>query len=67
MREVGSFANKTINHYRFDVLVIPGGGSDPVLEGNLEPIPLIETFVEHQQANPARERTLMSICTGSLL
>ncbi|KAK5137778.1 hypothetical protein LTR08_007350 [Meristemomyces frigidus] len=49
-----------------DVLVIPGGGSEPVLKAKSQPIPLIKAFAELQQKNPARERTLMSVCTGSL-
>ncbi|CAJ2513600.1 Uu.00g017190.m01.CDS01 [Anthostomella pinea] len=50
----------------FDVLVVVGGNSADVLKQKLEPLPLIKAFAEIQQKNPARERTLMSICTGSL-
>ena len=53
--------------HRFDILIVPGGGTDKVLKSNEEPIALIEEFVEKQQTDPSRERTLMSICTGSLL
>ena len=58
-----------LTHYidRFDILIVPGGGTDKVLKSNEEPIALIEEFVEKQQTDPSRERTLMSICTGSLL
>jgi putative intracellular protease/amidase len=48
------------------VLVIPGGGTDEVLEKELEPIPLIKAFAEMQEKDPSKERTLLSICTGSL-
>jgi len=53
--------------HRFDILIVPGGGTDKVLKSDEEPIALIEEFVEKQQTDPSRERTLMSICTGSLL
>lgn len=49
-----------------DVLVIPGGGSDKVLKAKGQPLTLIKAFAELQKKNPARERTLMSVCTGSL-
>lgn len=49
-----------------DVLVIPGGGSDNVLKGKGQPMTIIKAFTELQKRNPARERTLMSVCTGSL-
>ena len=49
-----------------DVLVIPGGGSEPVLKSKSQPLALIKAFAELQKKNPARERTLMSVCTGSL-
>lgn len=51
-----------------EVLVVPGGrGTDAVLNGNAEPIKLIKAFGDLQKKDPARERTLLSICTGSLL
>ena len=51
-----------------DVLVIPGGGTDAILsaKGKAQPIPLIKQFAELQKRNPNRERTLMSVCTGSM-
>lgn len=51
----------------FDVLVIVGGNSDGVLKEKSEPLDLITAFSEVQKADPSRERTLLSICTGSLL
>lgn len=50
----------------FDVLVVVGGDSDGVLKGKTEPLSIISTFAELQKEDSSRERTLMSICTGSL-
>lgn len=50
-----------------DVLVIPGGSTEAVLKSKSQPLPLIKAFAELQKRNPSRERTLMSVCTGSLL
>jgi len=50
----------------YDVLIIPGGSTDDVLQNNSEPIKLIQTFAELQKCDPSKERTLMSVCTGSL-
>ena len=49
-----------------DLLVIPGGGTDTILKEKAQPLALIKQFAEVQKKNPARERTLMSVCTGSL-
>ena len=49
-----------------DLLVIPGGGTDQILKEKAQPLALIKQFAEVQKKNPARERTLMSVCTGSL-
>jgi len=49
-----------------DVLVIPGGGTETVLKAKEQPLTIIKAFAELQKRNPARERTLMSVCTGSL-
>ena len=51
----------------YDVLVVMGGGTDAVLKNKTEPLELITAFAAIQKKNPARERTLLSICTGSLL
>ncbi len=49
-----------------DLMVIPGGGTDKVLKAKGQPIPLIKQFAETQKKQPHRERTLMSVCTGSM-
>ncbi|KAI1503920.1 class I glutamine amidotransferase-like protein [Biscogniauxia marginata] len=50
----------------FDVLVIVGGNSEAILKEKAEPLPLITAFAEVQKKDSTRERTLLSICTGSL-
>lgn len=47
------------------MLVIPGGGHQPVVEANAEPMKLIKAFAELQTKDPSKERTLFSICTGA--
>jgi len=52
----------------YDVLIIPGGsGIDEVIKSDSEPFKLIQDFAELQQSDPSKERTLLSIGTGSLL
>lgn len=51
----------------FDVLVILGGNVNEILENEQEPLGLINNFAEIQKRDPARERTVLSVCTGSLL
>lgn len=52
----------------YDVLIVPGGvGVDDVLKKDTEPIKLIQDFAKLQQTDPSKERTLMSIGTGSLI
>ncbi|PVH86350.1 class I glutamine amidotransferase-like protein [Cadophora sp. DSE1049] len=50
----------------FDILVIPGGGSETVLPGNTEPIHLIKAFAELPKKSDGGIRTILSVCTGSL-
>jgi len=50
----------------FDILVILGGNSKHVLEKEAQPAGLITDFSELQKKDPARERTIFSVCTGSL-
>jgi len=50
-----------------DVLVIPGGGHEKILKAKEQPLTIIKAFTELQKKNPSRERSLMSVCTGSLL
>ena len=59
-------AHESLNDY--DVLIIPGGsGVDEVLKQSSEPFKLIKAFADLQQSDPSKERTLMSIGTGSLI
>ncbi|KAK0510347.1 hypothetical protein JMJ35_006779 [Cladonia borealis] len=52
----------------YDVLIIPGGPSiDTILKSDSQPLQLIKAYAELQQSDPSKERTLMSIGTGSLL
>jgi hypothetical protein len=61
-----NYADAHQNIEDYDILIIPGGGSADVLKANSEPLPLIKAFAELQRKDPSKERTLMSVCTGSL-
>lgn len=50
----------------FDVLVVAGGGHDEILKENAEPLSLIRAFADLQEHNSSRERTILSVDTGSL-
>ncbi|TVY32092.1 hypothetical protein LCER1_G009289, partial [Lachnellula cervina] len=50
----------------FDILIIPGGGVDAILKTKSEPLGLIKAWSDLQKKDPKKERTLLSICTGSL-
>jgi len=50
----------------FDVLLVPGGGTDGVLKNKTEPLQIIKAFSDLQKKNPATERTLLTVCTASL-
>ena len=50
-----------------DLVVVPGGGTDKVIKSKGQPLALIKQFAEVQKKQPHRERTLMSVCTGSML
>ncbi|CZT21979.1 uncharacterized protein RCC_07848 [Ramularia collo-cygni] len=50
-----------------DVLVVPGGSHDTVIKAKSQPLQIIKAFAALQLKNPARERSLVSICTGSML
>ncbi|KAH6996533.1 class I glutamine amidotransferase-like protein [Ilyonectria sp. MPI-CAGE-AT-0026] len=50
----------------FDLLVVVGGNSQEILDKELEPLSLITDFSELQKRDPARERTILSVCTGAL-
>lgn len=51
----------------YDIVVVLGGGIDGVLKAGAEPLGLIKAYADMQEESPTQERTLMSICTGSLL
>lgn len=51
---------------QYDILIVPGGGSDQVLKNKAEPLGLVRAFSDLQKKHPEKERTLLSICTGSL-
>lgn len=61
-----TYADAMARLQEVDVLVVPGGGVEPVLKAKGQPLAIIKAFAELQKKNPARERTLMSVCTGSL-
>jgi hypothetical protein len=48
------------------VVVVVGGNVDEILNSKAEPMDLIKAYAELQKNDPSRERTLLSICTGSL-
>lgn len=50
----------------FDIMIIPGGNSEAILTENKEPFGLIKKWAALQMKDPSRERTLFSVCTGSL-
>ncbi|KAK4623053.1 Isonitrile hydratase-like protein xanA [Fulvia fulva] len=49
-----------------DVLVIAGGNHDAIIKQKAQPLQLIKAFSDLQKKNPAKERTLMTVCTGAL-
>ena len=52
----------------FDVIIVPGGeGVFDVLKNNTEPLNLLSKYVELQEKNPAKERTILAIDVGALL
>ncbi|KAE9972272.1 hypothetical protein BLS_004097 [Venturia inaequalis] len=52
---------------KWDIIVVPGGGTEGLLKANAEPMNLIKEYVKLQESDPSKERTLFSVCTGSLL
>lgn len=61
-----SYADAMKRLSEIDVLIIPGGGKEPSLKNLDQPMTLIKAFAALQKKNPARERTLMSVCTAAL-
>jgi len=57
--------HKTLKEY--DVLVIPGGNVLEIIKEKAQPLTLIKAFADLQTRYPEKERTLVSISTGSLL
>lgn len=54
----------------YDVVVVLGGNSEGLLKRNMEteePMALINAYAKLQQDDNTRERTLFSVCTGSLI
>jgi len=53
----------------FDVVVVLGGNADEIVKRSpeQEPLHLISAFAKLQQDDNTRERTLLSVCTGSLI
>lgn len=60
------FEDATASLDEFDVLVILGGSTSDIISSKEEPIPLIKAWAELQKKDPSKERTLFSVCTGSL-
>jgi len=56
-------AYSTLSSY--DILIIPGGGTEQILEANSEPLGLIRAFAA-LPARPNDPRVLLSVCTASL-
>jgi transcriptional regulator GlxA family with amidase domain len=50
----------------FDMLVVVGGNCEPIVQASAEPIPLVKAWAVLQEKDPTKERTLFSVCTGSL-
>jgi len=51
----------------FDILIVPGGSTEQLIKSKAEPLGLIKAFSDLQKKDPRKERTLLSISTGSLL
>ncbi|KAL9126769.1 MAG: hypothetical protein Q9217_004238 [Psora testacea] len=59
-------AHEDINYY--DVLILPGGsGVEKIIKEQSEPTALMQAYAKLQMNDPSKERTLMSIGTGSLI
>ncbi|KAI9734169.1 MAG: hypothetical protein M1818_006624 [Claussenomyces sp. TS43310] len=50
----------------FDIVVVPGGNTAQVLKAKSQPLKIIRAFSDLQIKDPHKERTLMSIGTGSM-
>jgi len=50
----------------YDVLVVAGGNTEDILKNKSEPLGLIRAFADLQEHNSSKERTILSVDTGSL-
>ena len=50
----------------FDVLVVSGGDFENIIEKKEEPLGLIRAFADLQEHNASKERTILSVDTGSI-
>ena len=50
---------------QFDILIVPGGNHEAVLKDNGEPLGLIKAWTDLQKKDPSKERTILSVSTGS--
>ncbi|KAK5949819.1 hypothetical protein OHC33_009208 [Knufia fluminis] len=50
----------------YDVLVVAGGNFNEILKSQSEPLGLIRAFADLQEHNASKERTILSVDTGSL-
>lgn len=50
----------------YDVLVVSGGNAEEIIKNKAEPLGLIRAFADLQEHNSSRERTILSVDTGSL-
>lgn len=65
-----SYEEATKNLKDYDVMIIPGtpgNGYAELIKTKAQPLPLIKAYSDLQQKDPYKERTLLSISTGSLL
>lgn len=57
-------AYKSLKDY--DILVVAGGNFEEILKNKSEPLGLIRAFADLQEHNSSKERTILSVDTGSL-
>jgi len=50
----------------FDILVVPGGNTAEVLKSKKQPLQIIKAYSDLQLKDPHKERTILSIGTGSM-
>lgn len=51
----------------YDLLVVSGGNFEEIIKSKEEPLGLIRAFADLQEHNSGKERTILSIDTGSIL